>query len=129
MTEHVIYMDTSQVLEGHLEDLKKVMSELVDFVEVNEPRIVSYSVFFNAEGSRMTVIHVHRDQASLEFHLGAAAHLFPGAGQHLRLEAIHVFGNIDSRLLQDLRRKAEMLGSGFVDVNNFHGGFLRPPDE
>ena len=68
MSGPIVYVDTSIVREGKLAELKAAIKELADFVEANEPRIVSYGAYLNEDGSRMKIVHAHHDSASLEFH-------------------------------------------------------------
>jgi len=44
MSQPLIYIDTSNVREGALEELKSAIGELADFVESHEPQLVSYNV-------------------------------------------------------------------------------------
>ena len=76
MSDLILYVDTSDVREGALEELKAGIRELVDFVEANEPRIIAYNVYFNDEGTKMTVVHAHADSASFEYHMEVAGPLF-----------------------------------------------------
>lgn len=71
MSEPIVYVDSSEILDGKLEDLKTAMNALAQFVEANEPEL-AYNVYLNENDTRMTVIHVHRDTASLEFHMRVA---------------------------------------------------------
>jgi len=66
MSDAIVYVDTSDVHEGALRELKAAIKELVDFVEANEPQLIAYNVYFSDDGTRMTVVHVHPDSASLE---------------------------------------------------------------
>ena len=79
MPDEIVYIDTSDVREGALEELKTAMKELVDFVEANEPRLIAYNVYFSDDGTRMTVVHVHPDSASLEYHMEVAGPAFAGS--------------------------------------------------
>ncbi len=47
-----------------------MIGELAEFVEANEPGPVAYNVYFSDHGSEMTVMHVHDDAASLDYHMG-----------------------------------------------------------
>jgi hypothetical protein len=76
MSRPLVYVDTSEVREGALEELKTAIGELADFVEKNEPQLISYNVYFNDDGSRMTVMHVHPDSASLDYHMDVAGPRF-----------------------------------------------------
>jgi hypothetical protein len=54
MSEPILYVDTSEIREGKLEELKTAMKELVEFVETNEPRLIAYNVYLNDDGNQMT---------------------------------------------------------------------------
>jgi hypothetical protein len=125
MSEPIIYVDQSEIRAGKLEPLKAAMEELAEFVENNEPQIVAYNVYFNRDDSRMTVVHVHNDPASLAFHMEVAGRMFPRFSEFIRMEAIDIYGRPGEDLVQQLRGKAEMLGSGAVRVHAFHAGVAR----
>jgi hypothetical protein len=63
MSGLIVYIDRSEILDGKLEELKKGINELVEFVDASEPRLVSYSFFINEEAMRMTVVAIHPDSA------------------------------------------------------------------
>ena len=86
MSDAVVYVDTSDVREGALEELKAASKELVDFVAANEPRLIAYNVYFSDDGTRMTVVHVHPDSASLQYHMEKALLLGRGA---VKVDALH----------------------------------------
>ena len=125
MPEPIIYIDHSEVREGKLEELKTAMKELVELVEANEPRLIAYNVYFTEDGTRMTVVHVHLNSASLEFHMKVAGPAFPKFAKFIRLLTIDVYGKPSDNLLEQIRKKAKMLGTGTVVVHEFHAGFAR----
>ncbi len=45
----------------------------------------------------------------------------------IRLEAIDIYGRPSDDLVEQLRRKAEMLGSGAVQIHDLHAGMARFP--
>ena len=128
MTDFIVYIDRSTVRDGKLEELKSAMGELVDFIEDNEPEILAYDVYFSADGDRMTVMHMHADQASLEFHMEVAGPKFPPIGEFIDLESIDVYGHVSDNLIQRLKDKASELGSGHVSVHELHRGVDRVLD-
>jgi hypothetical protein len=73
----------------------------------------------------MTVLHINPDSASLEFHMKVAGPRFPPIGGFIKMLSIDVYGRPDGGLVERLRQKSEMLGSGTVRVHNFHAGFAR----
>lgn len=125
MPEPIIYIDCSEIREGMFEKLKTAMNELVGFVKANEPRIIAYNVYLTGDGTRMTVVHVHPDSASLEFHMKVAGPAFPKLVEFIKLLTIDVYGEPGDGLVEQLRRKAQMLGNGTVQVHGLHAGFAR----
>lgn len=116
MSDLILYVDTSDVREGALEALKAGMKELTDFVEANEPRIIAYNVYFDHEGTRMTVVHAHADSASFEHHLEVAGPLFRRLAELVTLTAIHIYGEPSEKVMKQSHEKAQMLGRGAVPV-------------
>ena len=77
MSEPIVYVDNSQIRDGKLKALKTAMNDLVEFIEANESELIAYNVYLNNDNTRVTVINVHRDAASLEFHARVAGPLIP----------------------------------------------------
>ena len=125
MSDAIVYVDTSAVREGALEQLKAGMKELVDFVAANEPRLVAYNVYFSADGTTMTVVHVHLDSASLEYHLEVAGPVFRQFVELVTLSSIHIYGEPSEKVLKQSHEKARLLGRGDVVVDALHAGFTR----
>jgi quinol monooxygenase YgiN len=121
----IVYVDTSDVREGALEELKAGMKDLADFVEANEPRLLAYNVYFSDDGARMTVVHVHPDSASLEYHMEAAGPIFRRFAELVTLSSIHIYGEASEKLLKQSHEKARLLGRGDVTVHALHAGFTR----
>ena len=47
MSEPILSIDTSEIQEGKLEELTTKIKALVEFVEANEPRAISYHVYLD----------------------------------------------------------------------------------
>ena len=125
MSDAIVYVDTSDVREGALEELKAGIKELVDFIDANEPRIIAYNVYFTDDGSRMTVVHVHPDSASLEYHMEVAGPVFRQFVELVTLSSIHIYGDASEKLLKQVHEKEQLLGRGAVVVATLHAGFTR----
>jgi len=125
MSEPIVYIDRSDVREGKLGELKAAIEELVNFVESNEARAIAYSVYLNEDGSQMTVVQVHPDSASLEFHMEVAGPAFPKFKNLIQLSTIEIYGKPSAWLRKQLFDKARMLGSGTVAVHKLQAGFTR----
>jgi hypothetical protein len=68
------------------------LTELVEFVTSNESRPIFYSVYLTPDGTGMTVLQVHPDSASMEFHMRAGASRFPKFTELVDLSAMEIFG-------------------------------------
>jgi hypothetical protein len=121
----IVYVDTSEVRAGRLQELKAAMAHLSEFVRANEPQLLAYNVYFSDDGARMTVLHINPDSASLELHMRVAGPEFPPIGAFINMLAIDVYGDPDDALVDRLRQKAELLGTGVVRVHELHAGFSR----
>jgi hypothetical protein len=124
-SQPIVYVDTSEVRRGRLDELKAAMDDLTEFVEANEPRLLGYQVYFSDDGDRMTVLHINPDSASLEFHMNVAGPKFSPIGDFINMLGIDVYGDPGEALVDRLRQKAQMLGSGSVRVHELHAGFAR----
>jgi hypothetical protein len=128
MSEPIVYIDRSEVLEGRLEELKEGITELVDFVDAHEPQLISYGFFIDDQTMQMTVVAVHPDSASLEFHMEIGSPEFLKLAELIKLTTIEVFGRPSDKALKQLRQKSEMLGEGgSVIVLEPEAGFARFP--
>lgn len=126
MSEPIVIVDCSEVREGRLEDLRAVMDELVAFANANEPRMIFYGMYLSEDGTVMTVVQAHPESASAEYHMEAAAHIFPKFRDLIVLSTLDVYGAPSADLLARLQRKAHALGTATVKVHPLHAGFARP---
>jgi quinol monooxygenase YgiN len=125
MSEPVISIDTSLIRDGRLDELKSAVADLVEFVHANEPRPIVYEVYVDQTGSRMTVVQVHPDSASMEHHMTVAGPAFAGFAGLVTLSTMDVYGTPSEGLLELLRRKVQMLGDATVVVHDLQAGFAR----
>jgi quinol monooxygenase YgiN len=126
MSDAIVYVDRSEVREGALEELKAAVKELVDFIEANEPWLLAYNVYFSDDGTRMSVVHVHLDSASLERHMEVAGPVFRQFVELVTLSSIHIYGEPSATLLKQVDEKARLLGRDVVVVvDALHAGFTR----
>jgi quinol monooxygenase YgiN len=123
--EPIVVIDSSEILDGKLSEVETVIKEMAAFVESNEPRPISYNVYLNEDGTRMTVVQVHPDSASMEFHMKVAAPAFAKFAELIRLSTMDVYGKPSDELLEQMQQKVEMLGSATVTVHELHAGFDR----
>ena len=121
----VVYIDKSEIREGKYEEIKKSIKNLVAFVEKNVPQLIYYSFFFNEKHTQMTVISIHPNAESLEYHMTVGKEEFSKFSDLLDLLKIEVYGNISDSVHALLQQKIQMLGKGTVDVYDSSAGFFR----
>ena len=125
MPQPIVYIDTSLIREGKLEELELAMRKLATFVEENMPQLISYGFFLDEDRTQMTVVAVHPDSASLEFHMDVGGAEFRKFAELIDLQRIEVYGRVSNAVLARLHQKARMLGRGIVAVHNLYAGFAR----
>lgn len=125
MPPPIVYVDTSAIREGRLAELEVAMKHLAAFVDANVPQLISYGFFLDEGRTRMTVVAVHPDSASLAFHLDAGGAEFRKFGDLIDLLTIEVYGAVSDDVLRRLHDKARMLGDGTVAVHELYAGFDR----
>jgi hypothetical protein len=125
VSDLIVSIDWSEVRRGKLDELRVAMKALVDFVDTREARPIAYEVFFSDDGARMTVLQVHPDSASMEYHMRVAAAEFANVKDLLRLSAVDIYGTPSEALLDQMAQKARLLGGAVVTVHHLHAGFTR----
>ena len=125
MADPLIVVDTSEIREGKLEELEQGIAELAAFVEGNEVDPISYQVFFGESGRLMTVLQIHPDSASMERHMELAGPVFAKFADLVVLRTIDIYGSPSEKVVEQLRRKAELLGTATVTVHDRQAGFAR----
>jgi len=125
MSEPIVLVDSSAIREGKLEELKTLLKELVEFVAANEPRVIAYNMYISGDATRMTVVQVHPDSASVEFHMEIAAPIFRKFTDLLQLQTMDIYGEPSEQVLKLMGAKAQMLGSAAVAVHDLHAGLAR----
>ena len=95
-------------------------------MEAHEPQLIAYGFYFNERGTGMTVVAIHPDSGSLEYHLEIGGPAFRKLSELIELRTIDVYGRPSEKVLDQLQQKSEMLGeSGRVVVHQRDAGFVR----
>jgi quinol monooxygenase YgiN len=125
VTEQIVVVDTSEIGEGKLEELRRAVAELAEFVGANEAETISYQVFFSDGDRQMTVLQIHPNSESMERHMEIAGPVFARFADLLVLRTIDIYGSPSEKVVDQLRRKAELLGTATVAVHDRQAGFTR----
>ena len=120
-----IYVGTTSIKPGKLEEARKQLAEVVDFIETNHPRMIAFHLFLDEEGTKLTVVQVHPDAASMEFHLEVNAKHFATVFDYLDAQLTEqYYGPMSEKLAADLAKWED----SSVEVTRMpvhEGGFTR----
>jgi hypothetical protein len=126
MADPFIFIATNRLKQGKLDDEKKRLPDLVDFIQANEPRLIAFNEYANEEGTEVAVVQVHSDADSMVFHMNLIAERAASAYADT-IDAttnILVFGAPSDAITDMLRHQT---GAGVpLSVKPHHlGGFTR----
>jgi hypothetical protein len=121
----ILYIDRARVVPDRLDTLKLRIAELVSLVDRSEPQILWYAAYLDATSTEMSVVHLHRDIASLELHMQVIEPALPGFADLLSLFRIDVYGPVSDSIAERLRRKAQRLGGATLTFHDLHAGVAR----
>src|SRR3954452_10524722 len=126
MSGPFIFIATNQLKPDAYEAERRRVPGLVEFIEAGEPRLLAFNEYTNAERTEVTVVQVHPDAASMEFHMSVVRER-AGEAYTETLDAttrIQVFGTPSDAVVETLRAQA---GAGVpLTVHAEHlGGFTR----
>jgi quinol monooxygenase YgiN len=123
--EPIVYVDNWKIRDGKLGEFKDAARQFVDFVAESEPQLIAYNVYIAEESNHATVIQIHPDSASIEFHMKVAG---PQFGRFIELYetggTIGVHGSPTDHVLDRMRQMGQQLGVT-VDVKELYAGFVR----
>jgi hypothetical protein len=126
MVEPFIFIATNRLKPGALEAERQRVPELSAFIEANEPRMLAFNEYVNEDATEVSVVQVHPDAASMEFHMGVVRERSERAyGQTLEATTgVQVFGTPSATILELLRLQAG--ANVAVSVKPYRlGGFSR----
>jgi hypothetical protein len=126
MSGPFIFIATNRLKEGKLEEERRRVPGLSDFIEANEPRLIAFNEYVNEEGTEVGVVQVHPDADSMEFHMNVVREQAQRAYAETldATTSIQVYGTPNDTVLEMLRQQT---GSGVsLSVSRYHlGGFTR----
>jgi len=73
VTTPFIFIATNRLKQGSLDRERKRVPGLVEFIEVNEPRLIAFNEYMNEAGDEVSVVQFHPDAASMEAHIAIIA--------------------------------------------------------
>ena len=126
MSGPFIFIATNRLKPGAYDRECRRVPGLVDFIEAGEPQLLAFNEYINAEHTEVTVVQVHPDAASMEFHMGVVRERAAEAYAETldSTTQVQVFGTPNNAVVETLRVQA---GAGVpLSVHAEHlGGFTR----
>jgi quinol monooxygenase YgiN len=127
MREPIILIDKWKIREGKLEEFKDAARDFVDFVFENEPQLIAYNVYVDEESNQCTVVQIHPQSESIDFHMEVAG---PRFGRFMELYEpggrIEVHGRPADHILERMQQTARQFGVAVV-LKELYAGFARYP--
>jgi hypothetical protein len=124
MSQPVVFITQHTVKAGKLAALERLNAEFVDFVAAHEPRTLALQAYLDDTRTRLTLVQIHPDADSLDFHLEVAGEKIHAAFDVVDNDAVELYG-MPGRLAGGL---LEQLASAGIDVRvraSSLGGFAR----
>jgi hypothetical protein len=67
-----IFISQSRIKEGKLDNFKRSLREMAEFVEANEPRVIAFEAYLNDDSTEVTGVQIHPDADSMAVHMQVA---------------------------------------------------------
>lgn len=128
MSPPFIAIATLGIKEGKLGDFTRSYKEVVQVVKEHEPRLIAFHGYVNDDGTAMTIIQVHPDTASMDFHMQVlsdrlAEHVARALGPELIEPRYVEYYGTPSQIALEMDRQVAGLA---VDIKPMYvGGFTR----
>jgi hypothetical protein len=107
MPSPFIFIATNRLKPGAYEAERLRVPGLVEFIRAGEPRLLAFDEYINRERTEVTVVQIHPDAASMEFHVGVVRERAAQAySETLYTTQIQVFGNPSEAVVATLRAQA-----------------------
>jgi len=119
MSDYVYWLFEVAIKDGEFDNFKKLMGEMVEATQANEPNALNYEWTISEDGQSCHLYERYADSAAAMTHLGAFGEKFADRFMaSVELTRFVVYGNPNSEVKQALS------GFGAVFMTPF-GGFAR----
>jgi quinol monooxygenase YgiN len=125
MSQPFVYVGTWTIKPGKQEEARKFLAEHADLVETNEPRLIAFHVYFDDGGSKATVVQVHPDSASMEFHMQVISEHLSDAFDYIDTILSEQYYGPMSESLAETLAKWEAPGVAVTKMPVHEAGFTR----
>lgn len=118
MTNQVQYTTEFTIVDGKIEDFKKIMHSIIESVKEKEQDMSAYQVYLNAEENKAFIVEWFKNSEAILIHLANVGPLFPELLAIAPAVRLEVFGNLSAAA-------EEALKSIGAQIFKYHEGFIR----
>jgi hypothetical protein len=105
-----IFISQSRVKEGKLDDFKRGLREMAEFIQANEPRVIAFEAYLSDDETEVTGLQVHPDADSMAFHMQVAFERIMEFDQYLETESVEVYGVPNEAVLGMMKQIGDQFG-------------------
>ncbi len=118
MTKQVQYTSEFTIVEGKIDEFKRIMHSIIESVKRDEQDMNAYQVYLNAEENKAFIVEWLNNSEAVLTHLANVGPVFPELLAVAPVVRLEVFGNLT-------KEAEEALKSIGAQVFNYHEGFIR----
>jgi secreted PhoX family phosphatase len=123
-----IFISQSKIKEGRLDDFKRGLREMAEFVETNEPRVIAFEAYINDDGTEVTGVQIHPDADSMAVHMQIAFEKILEFDQYLDTQSVEVYGVPNDAVSSMMKQISDQFTGSEMSLRvrtNPVGGFTR----
>jgi hypothetical protein len=125
MTEPIVFISHFKIKEGALDAYRQMQHEAVRALEADKPRTLAMLPYLDADGTRLTIVHLFADAESMDLHFVGAAERSAAAYEVLVPDGWEIYGTPSDQALDTMRNAAVASGVSLTLQPDYVGGFLR----
>lgn len=123
--EMILFRNTMQITEGHLEDFRRAIAEAVGFVEEHGPQLM-VQTFIDEDRMLAFSYQLYRDSAAILRHWQLADPYISRVMEHCTVLDFQVHGDPGEAVLEGMR---QMIEDGRATISPRLAGFVRLASE
>jgi hypothetical protein len=126
MSGPYVYIGTYTIKSGRQDEARERCGKLVELVQEKEPRLISFNIYLDDEATQMSVVQVHPDAESMEWHLEVVAEHIATSFESFLGSTVyeHTFGRPTESLTRTLLQWADP-GASATSMPDHVAGFTR----
>ena len=125
MDNPIVFISHWTIKAGRLDDLKKLVREVVTRMEAEKPRTLIYLVYLNDDDTHATFVHAFADAESMDLHFLGAEERTASALELMEPDGWEISGRASDAALDAMRQMAASAKVPLTVRPDFLTGFMR----